>query len=231
MAAILLGDGRNRSCDVVCLLVTYMSPCRTRNRSMEIKNSLSLPSPPPPPPPPPRPPSVSPRSSRPRASHFKAPRRPLGLRSLNLNRAKLRPPSPSTGPENYPPLTHSSPLPTLSSPMSPLSYAQVACPRGTKRSLSDRLCLSPVDTFAKRHTSSTGTPPALTATPPSVETMSAVPLETKLPFEDFFPGTPQEMMEEVLMDGGTPETDHLVYNRRRRLFEAEGSSESILPKR
>lgn len=203
---------------------------------MEIKNSLSLPSPPPPPPPPPpRPPSLSPRSSRPRASHFKAPRRPLTQRSLNLNRARLHPASPGTGPENYPPLTHSSPIPAVpSSPMSPLSYAQIACPRGTKRQLSDRLCLSPVDTLAKRHTFSTNTPPGLSATPPSVETTSAVSLETELLLEDHFPSTPQETMEEAVMEGGTPETGLPVYNsiqRRRRLFEAEGSSEGAPPTR
>ena len=142
-----------------------------RNRSVELKRSFSLPSPSPPRSSPPRhhhhaPKRLtnSPRSTRsPQTAggQFKVPRkhrRPLAPRSQNcgLQKPTFSKEAPMCDPQDldhhYPALSRSCSQPSRAHVSSPsgLSYAQVAITRNTKRTASERLCLSPIEAPCKR---------------------------------------------------------------------------------
>ncbi len=218
------------------------TPFLHRNKSMELKRSASLPSPSPPPPPTP-PPSQSPRlhKSPPlsQTHHFRQPRvsrRPLGPKSLNPQRRNgqtrhryQRSHSMQNNVRNvledldhsFPSLSKSpgvenSHATTRSTPPQGISYAQATGqPRASKRTTSDRNCISPTPAPSKR-SAVYGT----VVTPTALKQSSKCPLmqdpSTTLPWgeeedEEVF-STPREGATED-MDTSTPDNNRYMGNR------------------
>lgn len=218
-----------------------------RNRSIELKRSFSLPSPSPPRSSPPhrhapKRLSNSPQSARFAGGHFKVPRkhrRPLTPRSQKhqLQRPTVGKPAPGLEfqdlDHHYPALSRSCSLPHQPQHSSPsgLSYAEVALTRSTKRTASERLCLSPIESTAKRSATSDliKTPTELGAGSRVFSEEWVLPGDVSTPQEDA-PGT----TEDSAMDGaetGTPANDSRPVRAaavQRRLFApAESTSSTV----
>ena len=215
-----------RSDQLFCLLSYTRAFYKRRQKSQELKRSFSCPSPSPPPclipsPPPclkPSPSLPSPPPSHPssRDGHFKVPRKyrkTLGPKSLNFRQSdKQKDPTtqkfvfPSNLDKEYPALSAGCSENRCKLPFEEFlqsSYAQAVAPRSTKRTISDRPHLSPIDVQPKRSALS-----GLIKTPTELKT------ESRLPVRDgVVMSTPKEVTSEVLPmeeDSCTPNNDRYL---------------------